>query len=409
MLHHMKISQKKSVILVILILFIVVIISLSSEIFISVTQLEQIPEEKGFYDAYSFDRYITYLRQLGHIPGLSACIIKNDTVVWAKGYGYYDLENNSPATENTVYRLSSITKTITGTALMQLYEQNLFDLAEDINKYLPFELRNPHHPNASITFRMLLAHSSSLRNTDTYFDYYVKDNPEIIYPYPWLKEYLIPNGTQYVPEVWNETCPPGTRGCYANVNYDLIAYLIELLSGQNLTEYCEKNIFQPLDMNNTSFFLTDFNIDQIAVPYEYSEDKYQIVRNYDVFNYPVGGIRTSIMDLSHFLIAHMNGGMYNNTRILNEETVEEMHSIQHPGNEQVNHYFGLSWLIYSFEEEKYLGHEGNFFGFHTVMLERISDDNTAIIFFMNIARENQDTINAAARIRDALFLRAEQL
>jgi CubicO group peptidase (beta-lactamase class C family) len=99
-----------------------------------------------------FDRFITILLKIGHYPSLSSCIIKNTKVIWMKEYGLYDIENQKQATKQTIYLVASITKTITSTALMQLYEQGLFDLDDDVNNYLPFDLRNPNFPDDNITF-----------------------------------------------------------------------------------------------------------------------------------------------------------------------------------------------------------------------------------------------------------------
>ena len=96
-----------------------------------------------------------------HIPSLSACIIKNDTIVWSKAFGWSDIYNLKKAKSDTIYRVASITKTFTATALMQLYEQGLFDLDDNVSEYLPFDLKNPKYPECNITFRMLLAHQSS--------------------------------------------------------------------------------------------------------------------------------------------------------------------------------------------------------------------------------------------------------
>ena len=87
-----------------------------------------------------FDLKMSFFMKLAKFPSLSACIIDDDEVIWSKGYGYYDLKNKKPATENTIYMLASITKPVTGTALMQLCEQGLFDLDEDVNNYLPLNL-----------------------------------------------------------------------------------------------------------------------------------------------------------------------------------------------------------------------------------------------------------------------------
>ena len=89
----------------------------------------------------AFDQKIMLLMKLAGFPSLSACIIQDDEVIWANGYGYYDLSNQKLATIDTICLLASITKTIIGTAIMQLYEQNCFALDDDVNRFLPFELR----------------------------------------------------------------------------------------------------------------------------------------------------------------------------------------------------------------------------------------------------------------------------
>lgn len=109
-----------------------------------------------------FDEKISLIMKIAGFPSLATCIIKDNQIVWSKGYGYYDISNQKPATVDTVYILASITKTIVGTAIMQLYEKELFDLDDDVNVFLPFDLRNPNFLEDPITFRMLLSHTSSL-------------------------------------------------------------------------------------------------------------------------------------------------------------------------------------------------------------------------------------------------------
>lgn len=97
---------------------------------------------------------------------LSVCIIKDNKTVWSKSYGYSHPHLFRKATNRTIYGVGSITKTITATAILQLYEKGLLDLNDDINTYLPFELRNPNFPDVPITIRSLLTHRSS--NQDYY-------------------------------------------------------------------------------------------------------------------------------------------------------------------------------------------------------------------------------------------------
>jgi len=362
-----------------------------------------------------FNKYITFLMMLAHKPSVSACIIINDSVVWSKGYGLYDIENNKQATTDTLYLLASISKTVTATALMQLYEQKLFDLDDDVNDYLPFNLRNPNFPDIPLTFRMLLSHRSSLAsdNSDRLCLSYIPGDPDIpSYPHPWLEEYLTPDGSAYHSSVWSESSPE-EKYHYANIGFSIIGYLVELISGQNFNEYCKEHIFSPLGMYNTSFRLKDLNISKIAIPYFYKKGEYIPNPHYGMLVlYPAASLRTSVEELSHFLIAHMSGGTYNNVRILNESIVELMHTAHYPLNDR-GYGYGLGWSIkVSKSGKKEIGHSGGWPGVHTLMTVR-SDDNTAIIIFTNCYDSTQFSGPivglAFSLITNALFRRANRL
>ena len=177
---------------------------------------------------FLFDIYMTLLMKLAHKPSVSACIIINNSVVWSQGYGLYDIENNKPATLDTLYLLASVSKTVTATALMKLYEQGFFDLDDDVNDYLPFSLRNPNYPDIPITFRMLLSHRSSIAsdNSDRLCLSYIPGDPDIpSYPHPWLEEYLTPDGSAYHSSVWSDD-PPGEKYYYANIGFSSVPFFI---------------------------------------------------------------------------------------------------------------------------------------------------------------------------------------
>jgi len=361
---------------------------------------------------FFFDLKMEILMKLSKFPSLSACIIKGSEVIWSKGYGFYDLENRKPATANTIYNVAQISKAVTGTALMQLYEQDLFDLDDDVNNYLPFNLRNPHFPDDPITFRMLLSHSSSLRDEIPINDHYGRsisyscvdfsgDPPFSFFPYPWIADHVVPDGKSYNPTHWSNRYKPGEVSWYAHVNYAIIAYLIELISGEIFVDYCKEHIFIPLEMYHTSFNLSELDVGNVAIPYHYHKQLGTYLqinelsidgvtptsKYWRILNYPAGGLYTTVSDLSHFLITHVNDGVWNGVRILKKESVDEMHRIQPPGNynQMIAAYYGLAWL---FKEDPLIfnitlmGHYGLSIGLAAIMYH-IPTENIRVIFIAN--------------------------
>lgn len=108
-----------------------------------------------------------------HIPGMSACIIKNGKVAWAKAYGLADIANNKPVTTNTIFMIESVSKIITADALMNVWENGTFNLNDSINSVLPWNVHNPWFPNVPITFSQLLTHTSSIRDSWHLYNYQV--------------------------------------------------------------------------------------------------------------------------------------------------------------------------------------------------------------------------------------------
>jgi CubicO group peptidase (beta-lactamase class C family) len=362
---------------------------------------------------FLFGTYIQTLMRIAHKPSIATCIIKYNEVVWSNAYGYYDIENKKEATTQTLYLQASVSKTVTATALMQLYEQGLFDLDDDINEYLPFDLRNPNYPDIPITIKMILSHRSSLADDNLYWLClsYLPGDPDVEgFPYPWLQEYLTPGGSAYSSSIWSMD-KPGEKYYYANIGFSIVAYLVELLSNQDFNDYCKEHIFQPLQMNTTGFRLRDLDIDNIAVPYEFKNREYFRHPHYGIHVlYPAITLRTSIEEYSHFIIAHMNGGVWNGMRILNESTVELMHTAHFSPNDKYN--YGLGWQVTNTPSQKSYGHSGGYVGVLS-LVTIIPDDNTAVILFSNeLDSELHSTRTewiAVSAINNALFFKAKRI
>lgn len=349
------------------------------------------------------DDFIKDQISTAHIPGLAACIIKDNQLVWSNGYGWANIEKKVPMSVDNIMNIGSISKTFTATAVMQLWEKGKFKLDDNVNDYIDFTVKNPRFPDAIITFRQLLTHRSSIKDGPAYGESYSCGDPTITLE-NWIKEYFIPGGAYYNKEENFHAWKPGEKGAlpsrprsYTNVGFGLLGYLVETISGTDFGDYTNAHIFEPLGMKETSWFLRDLDVSKYAIPYTYEskgrlrggllqekgiqektdqEERFLPNCLYSFPNYPDGLVRTSVNQLARFLMANMNNGLYRKKRILKEDTIRNMLSDDHFGR-------GLCWYKSKSESgEEVWGHGGGDPGISTVMLFRPSD-RVGVIVFVN--------------------------
>ena len=391
--------------------------------------------------------FIQNTMQTHLIPGVSIAIVKNDRIVWEKQLGYADISESIMTDNNTLFILSSISKTITATALMKLYEQNYFNLDDAINDYISFDITNPNYPLTNITFRMLLTHTSSIRDNWNVMPYYDGDSDlELIY---YLQEYFTYDGEFYSESLNYTDSMPGTNYQYSNIGVALIGLLVEQISNQEFNEFCNQNIFEPLEMNDTYWFLSEIeNEDQIATPYHFNGENgdycFQIgcgvynqnnpcqcdplcidyddccidydgicgengtgadpenlnpQEHYGYSDYPSGQLRTSSNNLAKFVSMYINNGLFNGQRILNPETIQLIKTIHFP---DINSTQGLVWYYKNQNARTLFGHNGGDLGSATEMFLSI-DDSIGIVLLTN-----SNNYNGMIQIENALFEFADQ-
>ena len=344
------------------------------------------------------DTFILDLMNTHHVPGLAACIVKNGKMLWTGTYGYANIEEHRPVQKGTLFELASVSKTVTTTALMQLYEAGLFGLDDDINGYLPFAVRNPAHPADAITFRMLLTHTSSIRdNWDLMRYYWGSDSPIPLDEYLW--NYLTPQGKYYFPDKnYYTDMRPGTSWHYSNIGIVVAGYLVEAISGVPFDQRCEDHIFTPLGMDETSWFLAGLDPAHIAMPYHWDGSEYVPYGFFGYSDYPAGQLRTSVDQLACFLISYIQQGEYQGARILDSATVDLILTVQLP---DLNNSQGLVWFYQNLLGRYLWGHTGGDFGIATRMH---FDPSTGIGV---ITLSNGETQYPLRLIQDRLFEFAE--
>lgn len=325
--------------------------------------------ETHISETSDLDWFINMQMAALHVPGLAACAVKDGQVDWAGHYGYANIANGIEVADTTLFMLASISKTVTGTAVMQLWEDGLFGLDDDINDSLSFSVRNPSHPSTPITFRMLMTHTSSINDYWPTLDAlrsWGHDSPIPLRTF--MAGYLTPGGTYWNAGNFN-SWGPGQIFDYSNVGAALTAYLLEVMSPtyDSFAQYCSDSIFTPLGMDETSWYLSDLDINNLAVPYSWNGSFYVPYNQYSDPWFPSVSLRTSTLQLARFLIAYLQHGQIDGVRILDSTTVDLMTTVQWPSGPPTGFPWGLYWFNPSAGTHSLWGHDGYYYGVRTVM------------------------------------------
>jgi CubicO group peptidase (beta-lactamase class C family) len=329
------------------------------------------PEVESIPDV---DAEINRIIATNKIPSIAAAIVRDDTIIWQRYYGFADYENRQAAQSETIYELASVSKLVVVTAVMQLKERGLIDLNADINNYLPFKVRNPHCPEYALTCLHLLTHTSGLAwpadedGIPGFYDYYPLDAAPPMSQ--WLPRYILTSGDRYRSTVWQHSIP-GTREQYSNIGPALLAYIVELVTGADFASYCKRNIFEPLNMNNTSYAYGDLDMSSVARIYG---DNYVPIGYYRQLHFPAHSLKSTVKDLAHFMIAYMNGGQYNTSRILSETTIHEILTMHNPASG--------TCLLWDCDLGNWFGHSGGEPGI-AARVEFQRDARIAIVILSN--------------------------
>lgn len=319
------------------------------------------------------------------IPGMAVLIFDKETVLYECYLGESNRDQETALKSNDLFLMASISKTITATALLQLYDQGLFGLDDPINDHLSFPVNVPGQ-NTAITFRMLLTHTSGIADGSALDNqyYYGKDSPIALATF--MESYLVPGGSNYNASENYHSFEPGTQHEYSNEGNALIGVLVESISGMGFNAYCKQHIFTPLEMNNTFWRLDEIN-QNIAVPYDYIDGDWDFYDHYTFTDYPNGGLRSTAQDLHHFAQALTQGGSYNGHQLLKSTTVSEMLKPQIP---QLDGTAG--WHLFQMNSNYNLwGHDGGEQGVSTIMAWN-KDNGIGAIILSNQGEADLDEI-----------------
>lgn len=347
------------------------------------------------------EKYIYQQMTAAPLAGLAVSVVRNNEIVYAQGFGWADIDNEIPVIPSTLFMLASVSKTLTVTALMHIWEQHLFELDENINPFLSFDVKNPRYPEEIITFRQLLTHISSIRdNWDVLDSVYTFGADSNIGLGQFMDAYFNPGGEYYDADANFYNYPPGTVHHYCNQAVTLSGYLVEVLSGTSFENYTQAHIFTPLEMTDTNWHLSGLDLNQVALPYGYSENQgFYTYGHFTYPDFPAGGLRSNVYELGNFLIMMLNNGNFRGKQIVQPETLEMIMTPQIP---DINPDQALVWFIMEREGQIYYHHGGGDFGVRTYVIFRPSD-NIGVVALSNTATATMDQVVAFNNITFRLF------
>ncbi len=299
------------------------------------------------------DHYFEKLVKEDKIPGAVALIRKNNEIVYNKAFGYADVENKLEFSKNHIFRIASMTKAVTSLGVLMLLEENKFDLDDPIENYIPsFKNLNiletfnrsdstytVKKAKTKITIRHLLTHTSGIGygiidEKESFQAIYQKNGIIDLFT---TEPVTIEENVEKLAELPLHH-EPGEDFTYGE-GLDVLGYLIEIISGMRLDEFFQINIFEPLEMYDTFFYLPDSHHNRL-VPVQtksagfwmkFEENFYDVdypIKGYKSFFSGGAGLSSTAVDYSNFLQLFLNNGFYKGVKIVDEKIIELIHENQ---------------------------------------------------------------------------------
>lgn len=304
-----------------------------------------------------------------HIPGAVIAVVKDGKILFTKGYGIADVEKKTPViADKTIFRIGSITKVFTSTAVMQLADQGKINLNDDVNKYLK-GVQVPNTFPHPITFANLLTHTSGLDEISP--GRRTSNEAELIPLGAFLKTRIV------------RQFPAGEIISYSTYNPALAAHAVEQITQMPFKTYLQQNVFEPLGMNRTSIAAVKKEFRQdLASGYEYAGDKYQKLPFQWFHTYPASDINSTATDIARFMIANLQYGAIDGKRILSERAARDMQATHFRNHPRVP---GWAYGFYETEQNnlRFVEHGGSMDDGYSALVSLIPEKNIGLFIACN--------------------------
>lgn len=332
--------------------------------------------DSGLVDGFIIEKMSEY-----KMPGVSIAIVKGGEVIYARGYGYRDIDRMVPASPGTIYGIGSITKSFTAIAVMTLYERGLLDLWDPVSKYTGFDLSVLGEP---VTIHHLLTHSSGIPAL-AYAEAFIRGSLGL--DSKWLP-LSSPEDVIAFMSGFNEWIEdrPGSKFFYLNEGYVILGKIIERASGVSYEEYVKKNILEPLGMHRSYFRREDVERDSdVAVGYIVDREGKLIPSKFPYGVTADGGLLSNPIDMARYVSMLLNWGLYGGVEVISRKSIEAMETphIKLPYESVTADYYGYGLMIKAdFYGRKLVGHGGSVLTY-TAYMGYIRGDNIGVILMAN--------------------------
>ena len=307
---------------------------------------------------------INHIMDSGNVVGFSVAVVKHHKIIYTHSFGLKDIEKNIPLTDNSIFRIASISKSFTATSIMQLVEAGKLSLDDDFSKLVGFQVKNPKFPNTTITLRMIMSHTSSVNDSQGYFSLDAIDPSK-------NKEYA---------KCYNDY-EPGKGYAYCNLNFNMTGAVIEKITGQRFDLYVKQHILDPLGLYG-GYCVDSLDKSRFATLYEFNKDSNKFIaataaynpRSEEIKNHilgvttpifsPTGGMKISATDLAKYMIMHSQKGKYKSVRIISENSAIQM---QTKLSDEEGYGLALETTEKLIPGEMMCGHTGSAYGLYSAM------------------------------------------
>ena len=312
------------------------------------------------------DAELETVRVAQQIVGMSVVIIHDQDVLLAKGYGYADLATETPAGKETVYRVGSITKVFTATALMQLRDAGKVNLDDPIENYVPeFKIKSRFPDARPVTFRQVASHYSGLPT-------------EAPLPYSYQDVSSFPRTEELIASLEHSElqAPVNTRSIYSNLGYNILGLAVERIASQPYTDYVTEHILQPLGMKHSGFIVTEELGKLLATGYRAADESgAHAVAPYADHGQASGMLYSSVEDMAELLKLQFRQGPAGGKQVLGSSALREMTAPLFVANDDAGdperfwrYGNGLSWHMQTEKGLQFNQKRGGTNGFSTVMV-----------------------------------------